>query len=157
MTWGWWGRNVYGEINYTVHLGNWIIGNQPDNNLLPEDGTATYSGNAVGTVINGSAQYIATGTMSSTMDFGTRSGTVSVSNYDSKNFSADVDFDSGTATFSGDITSGVASGSVTGAFASDGTGTALGNVKGIMGNFTATDGNWSSTGIFAGSTTGVTQ
>ncbi|MFN7125078.1 MAG: FecR domain-containing protein [Allorhizobium sp.] len=153
MTWGWWGRNVYGEINYTVHLGNWIIGKQPDNNLLPEDGTATYNGNAVGTVINGSAQYTATGRMSSTMDFGTRSGTVSVSNYDSKNFSADVDFDSGTATFSGDITSGVASGSVTGAFASNGTDP----VKGIMGNFTATDGTWSSTGIFAGSTADIPQ
>ncbi len=153
MTWGWWGRNVYGEINYTVHLGNWIIGKQPDNNLLPEDGTATYNGNAVGTVINGSAQYIATGAMSSTMDFGTRSGTVSVSNYDSKSFSADVNFGGSSATFSGDITSGVASGSVTGAFASNGTDP----VKGIMGNFTATDGNWSSTGIFAGSTTGGTQ
>lgn len=155
MTWGWWGRNVYGEIGYTVHLGNWIIGKQPENISLPPEGTATYTGNAVGTVINGSAQYIATGTMSSTMNFQERTGTVSVSNYDSKSFSAGVNFGSNTATFSGNITTGVASGSVTGAFASDGTGTQLGNVKGIMGNFTAIDGTWSSTGIFAGSTTGI--
>jgi hypothetical protein len=154
MTWGWWGRNVYGEINYTVHMGNWIIGKQPDNDLLPEDGTATYTGNAVGTVVNGSSQYIATGTMSSTMNFGTRTGTVSVSGYDTKSFSAGVTFGSGTATFSGSSTSGITA-SVTGAFASDGTGTSLGNVKGIMGNFSAIDGNWSSTGIFAGSTTGL--
>ncbi|WP_377275988.1 FecR domain-containing protein [Rhizobium sp. R86522] len=151
MTWGWWGRNVYGEVNYTVHLGNWIIGKQPENSALPTSGTATYNGNAVGTVINGSAQYIATGTMTSTMDFNARSGTVSVSNYDSKNFSAGVNFASNAPTFSGNITSGVASGSVTGAFAANGTDP----VKGIMGNFSATDGSWESTGIFAGSTTGV--
>jgi hypothetical protein len=153
LTWGWWGRNVYGEINYTVHLGNWIIGKQPENSAMPSSGTATYTGNAVGTVVNGSAQYIATGAMTSTMDFGARSGTVSVSGYDSKNFSANVNFGSNSATFSGNITTGVASGSVTGAFASNG----IDPVKGIMGNFTATDGTWSSTGIFAGSTTGVSQ
>ncbi|MBU0740287.1 MAG: FecR domain-containing protein [Alphaproteobacteria bacterium] len=151
MTWGWWGRNSVGEVGYKVHLANWIIGKQPENSALPTSGTATYSGNAVGTVVNGSAQYIATGTMTSTMDFGARSGTVSVSNYDSKSFSAGVNFGSGAATFSGNVTSGVASGSVTGAFAANGTDP----VKGIMGNFTVTDGSWESTGIFAGSTTGV--
>ena len=146
MTWGWWGRNVHGEINHTVHLGNWIIGKQPENSAIPALGTATYNGNAVGTVVNGSAQYIATGAMTSTMDFGSRTGTVAVSGYDSKTFSADVSFDNGAATFSGSSSSGIAT-SVTGAFASDG----ADPVKGIMGNFTATDGNWSSTGIFAGS------
>ncbi len=146
MTWGWWGRNVYGEINYTVHLGNWIIGKQPENSALPSTGTATYNGNAVGTVVDGSTQYIATGSMISTMDFGARTGTVSVSDYDGKDFSAGVTFGSNTATFSGSSTSGIAA-SVTGAFASNGTDP----VKGIMGNFTATDGSWSSTGIFAGS------
>lgn len=151
MTWGWWGKASGPESFYSVHLGNWIIGKQPENSALPTSGTATYNGNAVGTVLNDGAQYIATGTMTSTMNFGTRSGTVSVSNYDSKNFSAGVNFGTGAATFSGNVTSGVASGSVTGAFAANGTNP----VQGIMGNFSATDGSWSSTGIFAGSTTGV--
>lgn len=151
MTWGWWGKASGPESFYSVHLGNWIIGKQPENSALPTSGTATYNGNAVGTVLNNGAQYIATGTMTSTMDFGARSGTVSVSNYDSKSFSAGVNFGSGAATFSGNITTGVASGSVTGAFAAKGTDP----VKGIMGNFTVTDGSWESTGIFAGSTTGV--
>jgi hypothetical protein len=153
MTWGWWGKTLGMETSYTVHLGNWIIGKQPENSAMPSSGTATYTGNAVGTVVNGSAQYIATGAMTSTMDFGARTGTVSVSGYDSKNFSANVNFGSNSATFSGNITTGVTSGSVTGAFASNG----IDPVKGIMGNFTATDGTWSSTGIFAGSTTGVSQ
>lgn len=154
MTWGWWGQAAVGESSKSVHLGNWIIGKQPENSAMPSSGTATYTGNAVGTVLNNGAQYIATGTMSSTMNFGTRTGTVSVSGYDSKNFSAAVSFGSSTATFSGSSTSGITA-SVTGAFASDGTGTSLGNVKGIMGNFSASDGTWSSTGIFAGSTTGL--
>ncbi|MDH4412060.1 MAG: FecR domain-containing protein [Rhizobium sp.] len=153
MTWGWWGKQRGPESLYRVHLGNWIIGKQPENSALPISGTATYNGNAVGTVLNDGAQYIATGTLTSTMDFAARSGTVSVSSYDSKDFGAAVHFGTGTATFSGDITSGVASGSVTGAFASNGTDP----VKGIMGSFTANDGGWSSTGIFAGSTTGVAQ
>ncbi|MBA4799981.1 MAG: FecR domain-containing protein [Rhizobiales bacterium] len=147
MTWGWWGRNSVGEVLYEVHLGNWIIGDQPENSAVPTSGTATYTGNAVGTVVNAGAQYIATGTMSSTMNFGTRTGTVSVSNYDSKSFSAGVNFGSNTPTFSGSVTSGVASGTVTGAFASNGTDP----VKGIMGNFSVVDGTWSSSGIFAGS------
>ncbi|MEC9462810.1 MAG: FecR domain-containing protein [Pseudomonadota bacterium] len=147
MTWGWWGKQSGMESFYNVHLGNWIIGKQPENGAVPTSGTATYTGNAVGTVVNAGAQYIATGTMSSTMNFGTRTGTVSVSNYDSKSFSAGVNFGSNAPTFSGSVTSGVASGTVTGAFASNGTDP----VKGIMGNFTAEDGSWSSSGIFAGS------
>jgi trimeric autotransporter adhesin len=147
MTWGWWGKQAGPESYYSVHLGNWIIGKEPVG-ALPSSGTATYNGNAVGTVVNNGAQYIATGAMTSTMNFGARNGTVAVSGYDGKSFSANVAFDTGSPRFNGSVTSGLASGSVTGAFASNGTD----DVKGIMGNFTASDGGtWSSTGIFAGS------
>lgn len=146
ITWGWWGKARAGESRTEVHLGNWIIGKQPENTAMPSSGTATYNGNAVGTVLNNGAQYIATGGMTSTMDFGARSGSVSVSNYDGKSFSASVAFDSANPTFSGSSASGVTA-SVNGAFASNGTDP----VKGIMGSFSAEDGTWSSTGIFAGS------
>lgn len=147
MTWGWWGKQSGPESTYSVHLGNWIIGKQPANSAVPTTGTATYNGNAVGTVLNDGAQYIATGAMTSTMNFGTRTGSVSVSGYDSKSFSANVTFGNGSATFSGTSSSGIAT-SVTGAFASNGTDP----VKGIMGSFSANDGaDWSTTGIFAGS------
>ncbi|KQW31363.1 hypothetical protein ASE36_03650 [Rhizobium sp. Root274] len=147
MTWGWWGRNSYGEVEYKVHLGNWIIGDTPNNSNVPISGTATYAGHAVGTVLSGGSQYIATGDMSSTMNFGTRTGSVQISNFDSRTFTTAVTFGSSTATFSGTGTTGTVSSSVTGAFASNGTD----YVKGIMGSFTAEDGTWSSTGIFAGS------
>jgi trimeric autotransporter adhesin len=159
MTWGWWGRNSYGEVDYQVHLGNWIIGDTPDNSVVPNTGTATYNGNAVGTVLtSGGSQYIATGAMSSTMDFGARTGTVEITDFDSKDFTTSVTFGSGAATFSGTGTTGTVSSSISGAFASDGSGTSVGNVKGIMGNFSASDSldSWSSTGIFAGSTTAIT-
>ncbi|RKE85766.1 FecR domain-containing protein [Rhizobium sp. AG855] len=158
MTWGWWGRNLYGEVDYKVHLGNWIIGERPANTAVPTTGSATYTGNAVGTVLNNGAQYIATGNLAATMNFGARTGTVEISNYDGKGtFGANVSFQSGgnpVSTLTSSSMIGIAT-SVTGAFASDGTGTPSGNVRGVMGNFTAVDGTWSSTGIFAGSTTGV--
>lgn len=151
MTWGWWGRNSVGEVRYEVHLGNWIIGNQPENSAVPTSGTATYTGNAVGTVVNAGAQYIATGNLSAEMNFGTRTGKIEISGYDGRNdvFGANVSFASGSnavSTLTSTSMIGIAT-SVTGAFASNGTDP----VKGIMGNFRAVDGTWSSSGIFAGS------
>lgn len=154
MTWGWWGRNSYGEVDYQVHLGNWIIGARPTDAEVHQvhqaGGTATYNGNAVGTVLNNGSQYIATGALNATMDFGARTGTVEISNFDGKGtFGANVSFQSGgdsVSTLTSTSMIGIAT-SVTGAFASNGTDP----VKGIMGSFTAVDGTWSSTGIFAGS------
>ena len=39
------------ESDSSVHLGNWIIGDTPDNSVVPTTGTATYTGHAVGTVV----------------------------------------------------------------------------------------------------------
>jgi hypothetical protein len=150
MTWGWWGKQTGSESEYKVHLGNWIIGEQVEVIPTSVTGTATYSGHAVGTVVNAGSQYIATGDLSATMNFGTRRGTIEISDFDGKDtFGAEVSFQSGgdavsSLTSTGMI--GIAT-SVTGAFASNGTDP----VKGIMGNFAAEDGSWSSTGIFAGS------
>nr|MDH4441339.1 hypothetical protein [Rhizobium sp.] len=150
MTWGWWGRNSYGEVDYKVHLGNWIIGARPASGVIPTTGTATYAGNAVGTVLNSGSQYIATGNLSASMDFGARTGTVAISNFDGKStFGANVSFDSAgspVSTLTSTSMNGIAT-SVTGAFASNGTDP----VKGVMGSFTAVDGTWSAAGIFAGS------
>ncbi|WP_172450104.1 FecR domain-containing protein [Rhizobium sp. TH135] len=156
MTWGWWGKQSGPESGYSVHLGNWIVGKQVE--IIPSSvtGTATYSGHAVGTVVNDGSQYIATGDLSATMDFGARRGTIEISDFDGKaTFGAEVSFESGAnavSTLTSTSMIGIAT-SVTGAFASNGTDP----VKGIMGNFTATDGTWSSTGIFAGSTADIPQ
>ncbi|MFN7091757.1 MAG: hypothetical protein ACK4P4_14490, partial [Allorhizobium sp.] len=156
MTWGWWGRNRAGEVPYEVHLGNWIVGVNPEAIDMPPSGSATYAGHAVGTVINGSNRYIATGELDATMDFGTRTGTISVAGFDGRDFSTSVSFDNSgapKATFAGS-SSGSIDMSVSGAFAQGPGGFDMppDPVKGIMGNFTANDNNgWSSSGIFAGS------
>ena len=104
----------------------------------------------MGTVVNAGSQYIATGDLSAKMNFGTRRGTIEISDFDGKDtFGAEVSFQSGgnaVSSLTSTGTIGIAT-SVTGAFASNGTDP----VKGIMGNFAAEDGSWSSTGIFAGS------
>jgi hypothetical protein len=156
MTWGWWGRNTSGEVGYRVHLGNWITGVRPDSIDMPTTGSASYAGNAVGTVVSGGNQYIAAGQMDANMDFSSRTGTVSITNFDGRNFGTSVSFNNAgapQAAFSGSSNSGI-SVTVSGAFALGPGGIDMppDPVKGIMGNFVANDNaGWSSTGIFAGS------
>lgn len=142
LTWGWWGSADKGDgYVQNAHLGNWVIGDITDNVDLPADGEATYNGNAVGTVLSGSGQYIATGSMSATMDFATRTGNVAISNFDGHNFGSNVSFAS-SSTFSGSN----AGTELTGSFVNSGAATA----QGIMGSFTSTDGGWTASGIFGG-------
>lgn len=141
LSWGWWGNTSAGEASAQGHMGNWVIGDITANVAMPASGTATYSGNAVGTVLNDGAQYIATGTMNATMDFGARTGNVSVSNFDGRNFGSNVSF-AGSSTFTG--TNGATD--ITGSFANGGGKAA----QGILGAFSTADGAWSASGIFGG-------
>lgn len=153
MTWGWWGTGAPDGSGKSVHMGNWIVGQKPqDVQVAGATGSATYAGNAVGTVSNGGSQYIATGSMQASMNFGTRQGNVAISNFDGKSFNTNVGWTNGTAAFDGSSTSGGLSASVNGSFATDG----VDPVKGVMGNFTATQGGWSASGVFAGSQTSRT-
>jgi trimeric autotransporter adhesin len=146
MTWGWWGQAEGPESSSSVHLGNWIIAEKPTNSVvLQQTGTATYNGHAVGTVISDNGQYIATGNMTATVDFGEGDGLIAITNFDGKNFSNSISFNG--AGFVADGSSGNVYSTINGSFASNG----VDPVAGIMGSFTAVDGTWSSTGIFAGS------
>lgn len=143
LTWGWWGEADTGDGSIiSGHLGNWIIGDVTANVEMPSSGTATYSGNAVGTVVSGTSQYIATGQLSATVDFAARNGTVSVSNFDSHSFSSSVSFPS-SSSFSG--TNGTTN--ITGSFVNGSSGEAA---KGMMGSFATSSGGWSASGIFGG-------
>lgn len=143
LTWGWWGEADTGDGSIiSGHLGNWIIGDVTANIDMPSSGTATYSGHAVGTVVSGSSQYIATGQLSATVDFAARNGTVSISDFDSHSFASGVTFPS-SSSFSG--TNGTTN--ITGAFVNGSSGEAA---KGIMGSFATSSGSWSASGIFGG-------
>ncbi|UNK39987.1 FecR domain-containing protein (plasmid) [Shinella sp. H4-D48] len=141
LSWGWWGNTAGGEGPGVGHMGNWVIGDLTSPAELPMSGTATYAGNAVGTVLNNGNQYIATGTMNATMNFGARTGQVAIGNFDGRNFNTNVTFPS--STFSG--TNGATS--IAGSFANDGADKA----NGILGSFSSQDGSWSASGVFAGS------
>jgi len=142
LSWGWWGQADTGDGAITsAHLGNWVIGDVTANVDMPASGSATYSGHAVGTVLDGGSQYVATGNMAATVDFGSRTGNVAISDFDGRTFGSNVSFP-GSSTFTG--TSG--STSLTGSFV-NGNGLAA---EGMIGAFTTSDGGWSASGIFAG-------
>lgn len=142
MSWGWWGRADTADGNVSSgHMGNWVIGDVTANVDLPASGSATYSGHAVGSVVDGGAQYIATGDMSATMDFSARTGNVAITGFDGRDFNSNVSFAS-SSTFTG--ANGATS--ITGSFASDGAAAA----QGVMGAFSTSDGAWAATGIFGG-------
>lgn len=142
LSWGWWGQSEKPDgLGTSGHMGNWIVGDVTRDVDMPMSGTATYTGNAVGSVINGDDQYIATGGMTATMDFAARNGNVAITNFDGRDFGNSVSFGSG------------------GSFASSGGTTAIngsfvnGNgmpAQGVIGAFATSDGNWSASGIFGG-------
>jgi hypothetical protein len=50
--------------------------------------TGTYSGHAVGTVVNNGASYLAAGGFNATYNFGTQAASLAITNFDGKNFAA---------------------------------------------------------------------
>jgi len=94
MSWGWWGGSVglddpAGARRTTrIHLANYVVGVLPPISQIPTAGSAVYNGHAVGTVRNGITQYIAAGGFQKNWDFASRSGTITVNNFDGGNYTA---------------------------------------------------------------------
>ena len=84
-------------------------------NTLPATGTGTFAGNAFGSVFNNGARYLASGQFSNMWDFGARSGSLSISNFDGKSFGGTVTAGFG-ATYAGPISGSGVSGAASGAF-----------------------------------------
>ncbi|MBD1549340.1 FecR domain-containing protein [Roseibium aggregatum] len=156
LEWGYWGtKTKYKNANFSggertdyVHLGTWVAGNITNSASLPSTGSATYAGHAVGNVANGSAKYLAAGNFSMSMDFGSRTGSASVSNFDGKNFSATL---SETTVSSGNLFNGTVSGALNGEINTSIVSGPSTNYDGAIGNFNVTDGStWAATGIVAG-------
>jgi len=168
LQWGEWKANVEvpGSEGREARLrGYWVNGNVDDelfNTIYPKLGRgngvqATYQGDVVGTVVRDwGATYQAHGDLDLTYNLGSRTGEMNISNFDHRDFQADLNgLSGGAASFggSGDFTQTINDSqrtnhlSATGAFASDG----FDPAAGVIGNFSATSGdNWSASGIFAG-------
>ena len=160
LKWGWWGTQAQmvdattdpnTEVErLSAHLGTWVVGDIADVSQLSTS-EASYRGLAVGSVVNGSDSYVAAGRMTLDYSFGSREGSLSISDFDGRDFGGSMSgAASGKATFGGSISggSGYTEGTVRGAFVNDGSNVAAG----VIGNFDARDfsSGWSATGIIAG-------
>ncbi|MBM3532592.1 MAG: hypothetical protein FJX60_06100 [Alphaproteobacteria bacterium] len=96
VQWGWWGGVVDAlssdgvQKSNHLHMGNWVAGPIVSQTQMPTTGSASYSGHAVGTVINQTQRYIAAGNFSAQYNFGSRSGTMAISNFDGLNVTGNM-------------------------------------------------------------------
>lgn len=104
--WGFWainasdGDNGAPSSNEAI-LGTWVAGRRVDSiNDVPTTGAATYTGHVVANV--NSAGFVAGG-FSNTVNFGARSGAVSVTNLDGTNYSGTVNFNTDPRNFGGTL------------------------------------------------------
>jgi hypothetical protein len=98
-----------------AHINPWIAGVM--SNSLPATGVGTFTGNAFGSVVNNGASYLASGQFSNTWNFATRSGTLSINNFDGNSFSGAVATGLGsTATYTGTLSGANLTGSANGSF-----------------------------------------
>ncbi|GGD11534.1 FecR family protein [Aureimonas glaciei] len=172
LEWGWWGTQIRasadpsrpnseeaGTLRTAVHLGTWVGGDiATEAELSALAGTtATYAGSAVGNVSQvfsgGIADYVASGSMSMSYDFGGRSGELSIDDFDGRDFSGTLGgTGTGDALFSGVLferNGGDATGPTHGAFVNDGANVAAG----VIGNFdlqSQSGNSWQASGVFGG-------
>ncbi len=99
LQWGYWGGDIRGgtTANNTVreraHINTWVAGVQTPSgpgseiaSLMAMGAKGSYNGTLTGSVYNGVAQYLATGGLHATYNFGTTMGLFQVINYDGINF-----------------------------------------------------------------------
>ena len=86
----------------------WVAGVPATAGSLPTSGTATYSGHAIATIATnpgsvGAFSYLASGTFTNAVDFGARTGAVTIGNLDGATYAGTVNLTAGTAQFGGAI------------------------------------------------------
>jgi hypothetical protein len=85
MQWGWWigeVQNPGGSTRERFNLATWVTGTLPATTEIPATGTATYNGHAIGNVSSGGFNYIAAGNFQGSWNFGSKSGSAMISNFD---------------------------------------------------------------------------
>lgn len=152
MNWGWWvadlKHNNTGQTD-RIHLATWVAGTLPQLSAIPLTGTASYRGQAIGDVQNGANRYVAVGSFTKAWDFSTKSGSVSISNFDNRSVSLLTSSTNG-RDFTGSLNaspSGITSATLNGSFFQGGSDP----VKGVGGNFTLGGTNYKAVGTFVAS------
>ena len=150
LSWGWWLSTLNrSDNNYTenAHLATYVTGVLPDTLDIPLTGTARFGGHAIGSVQNGTNRYVAVGSFDAAWNFGTKSGLLSLSNFDSLNLTGTASSTNGRE-FSGSLTGGTVTGSLDGSFFSEG----ADPTRYMGGQFSLSDTGYSAAGTFAAGT-----
>jgi hypothetical protein len=82
----------------------WVAGRLPNAGEVPVTGIATYSGHAIAAIRNGSQNYVSAGAFQNVVNFGSRTGSVTVTGLDSTNYAGRMTFSSDPRFFSGSLT-----------------------------------------------------
>jgi hypothetical protein len=130
-----------------VHLGSWVAGKIADASRLPRNGTATYSGHAVGNVTNNGSAYTQIGNYRSTWNFGSRAGLTDL-NFDGAHMRGFALADKGSVRFGGGLEGDGRSASIAGAFVR-GNETGITPPAGQIGAFTVNGKAYGAAGTFA--------
>jgi hypothetical protein len=167
--WGFWSANLSRYTGVGTQLENergnlllWAAGQLAGPSSIPTSGIATYSGHAIANInenLGTRYQYIAAGNFSSTVNFGTRTNSLTISNLDGLTYNGAGSINPATGVLQGTISSGPAgaygtvSGPLVGAFYGSGTTTPQ-EVAGqfnALSSVTAGGGNvYFASGIFLG-------
>ena len=105
--WGFWsafnGATNNGQLTFEDQgaLLLWVAGNPTTAGSLPASGTATYTGHAIANIANGTGglTYLAAGTFSNTVNFGARSGAITIGGLDGTSYAGTANWVKGTTSF----------------------------------------------------------
>lgn len=154
LSWGVWGGDIRYNANSVynpggrdrLNLASFVAGTLTPQVQLPITGSATYSGHAFGNVQNGTQSYVAAGTYTNAWNFGSKTGSVTIGNFDGATYSGTTALTAGTVQFTGAISGAGRTGSVGGAFFASPTDPA----KGQAGSFGVGGPGYKAGGTFAG-------
>ena len=160
LRWGGWTSTITTDISdRTDGRGFWVAGTRTPEARLPTTGVATYEGSAHAVVNNAGAQDQASGDFGMTWNFAQRSGSMSITNFDTANVPGGVSL-TGTIErpngpgFYGVLTSGgptVDGAWAIGDFINGPNNTASGSVpQGVAGTWNAFGADYTAAGVFGG-------
>ncbi len=153
VKWGLWVAVLdSAEDMLIVPTGLWVAGKLPSVSDPSPQGSATFSGTAVGMVQDMQSNRFATGAFTNNYNFSQRTGHVTISNFDgNKTFSGSVGAGSDWRNYSGSLSGSGLTGGVNGSFY--GNRTPSGQIqmpKETAGNFHVTGGGYAASGVFIG-------
>ncbi|MET4698718.1 hypothetical protein ABIE65_001740 [Constrictibacter sp. MBR-5] len=158
LTWGYWAADVPGASSSEtpgqrdlVALGTWVAGKLPTAADIPTTGTASYAGHAVGSVVDNGQFRMATGSMTANFDFGTRSGSMHINDFDNRDYTGSASAVTNRMSINVISSDGNVSGNVVGSFArngSDPVGGVIGDL--ILSGTNGSGGSYVGVGTIAG-------